>query len=505
MIKNQGGGKQMDTKLFASLDAIEMAELVEKNEIKAKELILTSLKRLEEVKDAINATTYIRAEKALIEAEKQKDKAFKGVPIFLKDISQTMKDEPSTAGAFLLRENVGLHTANFVRKLYNAGFISLGNSTTPEFALKNITEPKLYGPTRNPWNLNHSPGGSSGGAAALVASGVVPVAGASDGGGSIRIPASFTNLVGLKPTRGRTSVGPGVGRQWHGAAIDFVLTKTVRDVARSLDKLQALQAEAAFQVPLYRFSYEETMEQPIKPTKIGYVTESPVGTPVSNDAKQAVYKTVKWLEAAGHVVEEVKHPINGIQLMREYYLMNSGEMASLLRFLEQRFKRHITPEDVEIETWLLYRAGLNVSAVDFTDSIASWDLAAAKMVEFHKTYQFFITPTTAYPAPKIGELTHSEAKESFYREEIERLDTRGQQELIYDMFLPSLTYTPFTQLANLTGQPAISLPVHKTNDNLPLGVQIMAQKGEEHHLLQLAHQLEQTEIWEGMKVGTPFL
>lgn len=485
---------------YASLDAVEMANLISKKEVTSQELISLSVTRLNEVNSHINATTYVREEKALLEASKKKESAFNGVPIFLKDISQTIKGEPTTAGAKLLQNNMSLHTANFVRKLYDAGFISVGNSKTPEFALKNITEPALYGPSRNPWNIDYSPGGSSGGAAALVAAGVVPVAGASDGGGSIRIPASFTNLVGLKPTRGRTSVGPGVGRQWHGAAIDFILTKTVRDIARSLDELQVIQPEAAFQVPLYDFSYEETMKSDCKQKfKIGFTTSSPVGTPVSDEAKQAVYKTVKWLEDQGHFIEEVNHQVDGVQLMREYYLMNSGEMAALLRYFEQRLKRHITPSDVEIETWLLYRAGLHVSAVDFTESIASWDLAAEKMAQFHETYRFFVTPATAYSAPKIGELTHSEEKQAYLREEIERLDGKAQQELIYEMFLPSLTYTPFTQLANLTGQPAISVPVHKGSDGLPLGVQIMASKGEEHHLLRLAYKMEQSAIWDGMK------
>ena len=485
---------------YAKLDAVGMATLIEQNEVTSQDLIKLSLARLQEVNNKINAATYTRENSALQEAKSPKQSAFNGVPIFLKDISQTIKGEPSTAGAQLLKNQTGFQTSHFVRQLYNAGFISVGNSSTPEFALKNITEPKLHGPTRNPWNTEHSPGGSSGGAAALVAAGVVPIAGASDGGGSIRIPASFTNLVGLKPTRGRTPVGPGTGRNWHGAAIDFVLTKSVRDTARSLDELQIIQPAAAFQVPLFESSYEEAMKNAFKEKfKIGFTTKSPVGTPVSEDAKEAVHKTVKWLEDQGHIIEEVEHQVDGVQLMREYYLMNSGEMAASLRQLSNSLGRSITSQDVEIESWLLYRAGEHVSAADFTESIAAWDVAAEKMAQFHETYQFFITPATAYPAPKIGELTHSEGKQIEWREKIERLNAKEQQELIYEMFLPSLTYTPFTQLANLTGQPAISVPVHKTREGLPLGIQIMAGKGEEHHLLKIAYQLEQSPIWEGMQ------
>lgn len=484
---------------YVKYDAIALAELVERQEIERHELIDLSLSRLKEVNDQINATTYIRKEAALKEAIHQKSSTFNGVPIFLKNISQTIKGEPNSAGAQLLRNEIAPQTSNFVHDLYKAGFVSIGNSAAPEFGLKNITEPQWHGPTRNPWNTNHSPGGSSGGAAALVAAGVVPVAGASDGGGSIRIPASFTGLVGLKPTRGRTAVGPGAGRNWHGAAIDFVLTKSVRDTARSLDALQTIQPEAAFQVPIYESSYEKTMSEPyVQNIKIGFTIDSPVGTPVSAEAEQAVLKTVQWLEKEGYHIEEVDHQVDGVEIMRQYYLMNSGEMASLLRKFSTIFKRKLTSTDVEIETWLLARAGESVSAADFTESIAAWDIAAEKMTRFHKNYDFFITPATAYPAPKIGELTHEKQQRLVWIEKIERLNATEQQELIYDMFLPSLTYTPFTQLANLTGQPAISVPVHKTKEGLPLGVQIMAGKGEEHRLLRLAHMLEQSSIWEGM-------
>lgn len=485
---------------YAALDAVSMANLIERKEMSREEFIELAFERLEKVNAKINAITHTRKEKALEEAMEEQMSAFKGVPIVLKDAGQTIKDEPSTSGARLLQNNTASHTSNFVKGLYDAGFISIGRATSPEFGIKNITEPKLYGPTRNPWNTDYSPGGSSGGSAALVAAGVVPVAGASDGGGSIRIPASFTGLVGLKPTRGRTPVGPGTGRLGHGAAIEFVLAKTVRDVARSLDELQTFQPEAAFQVPLYESSYEQVMKDPYKePLRIGFTATSPVGMRVSEDAKEAVYKTVKLLESFGFVVEEVEHQVDGVRLMEEYYLVNSGKIVSLIRLLEKQLKREITADDIEIETWLLYKAGLNVSAADFSDSIAFWDIAAEKMVRFHEKYDFFITPTTAFPAPEVGHFTHSEEKEQFLREEIERLEGKAQLDLIYDMFEPSLEYTPYTQLANLTGQPAISVPLHITKNGLPLGVQIMARKGEEHQLIRLAHILEQSPIWEGLK------
>ncbi|WP_330949524.1 amidase [Virgibacillus sp. MG-45] len=496
----------MNENTYLSLDATAMAQLIKQKETTPKELALLAYAQLDKVNDSIHAVTHQRMEqvmKAIANIDPTYAQ-FSGVPILLKNISQAIEGELLTSGSKLFQHSVAEQDSHFVRKIREAGFSMLGHTNTPEFGLKNITEPKLYGPTRNPWNLAYSPGGSSGGAAAAIAAGVVPLAGASDGGGSIRIPASFSGLFGLKPTRGRTPVGPGTGRQWHGASIDFVLSRTVRDSAALLDVLQVIQPAAAFQTPLYRAGYKQTLEQPLpKKLRIGYTTASPVGTPVSEDAKRAVKKVLHWLEGQGHLVEEVDNGVDGIQLMKDYYLMNSGEIATLVEGLERSLGRSITAEDVEIETWVLNEAGKSVSAAAFSASLASWDVAAANMAAFHETYDFYVTPATAYTAPKIGELTHSPESEALLQKEIATSDTVKKQEVIWDMFLPSLTYTPYTQLANLTGQPAMSVPVYTSEEGLPLGVQFMAPKGMEHQLLQLAYQMEQSDIWVGMK-GNPY-
>lgn len=487
----------MDLHTYSALDAVEMASLIKQMEVTPLELLECSFQQLDKVNPTLNAVTYDRREKALHEAsQNQFDQGlFAGVPFFLKD-TQALAQTKLTLGSKLFQNNRPNQDSHLVRKFREAGLLFMGHTTAPEFALKNITESKYYGPTRNPWNKNYSPGGSSGGSAALVASGVVPVAGASDGGGSIRIPASFSGLFGLKPTRGRTPVGPGVGRQWQGAAIDFVLSRTVRDSAAMLDVLQTIQQEAAFQVPLYPKKYRDILTGEFeKPLRIGFTKKSPVDTPVSEDAKLAVERTAKWLESQGHIVEEVDNQVDGKQLMRNYYLMNSGEMAMTIRQLERTFGRTITADDVEIESWLLHQAGQVVSAAEFSESLASWDIAAMQMAKLHETYDFYMTPAAASIAPKIGELTHSKASEENLHIQMEKADKHEKQALIYEMFLPSLTYTPFTQLANLTGQPAMSVPVHLSKEGMPLGVQMIANKGEEDRLLQLAYQLEQSELW----------
>ncbi|WP_340395231.1 amidase [Paenibacillus sp. FSL E2-0177] len=491
---------------YSTYDALGLASLVKAREISPRELVEAAFARLDEVNPVINAVVRTRREAALREADEMpvqdNTRPFAGVPFLLKDISQSIAGEPITCGAMLMKNNVARWDSNYVARIRKAGFIPLGHTNTPEFGLKNITENVLHGPARNPWNLEYSPGGSSGGAAAAVASGIVPVAGASDGGGSIRIPASFTGLFGLKPTRGRTPVGPGVGRQWQGASIDFALTRSVRDSAAMLDLLQVVQPEAAFQTPLYPGVYLDDLFKPTqRKLRIGFTTASPVGTPVSEEAVNAVLKTVKWLEAEGHAVEEIESPVNGTRLMENYYTMNAGEVAAMFVSLERNMGRSITAYDVDIITWVLGETGKNVSAAEFVHSLDEWDVAAAQMAELFNHYDLYITPTNANSAPKIGELTHKPAEIAKLLH-VNELPKEEQSRLIYEMFEPSLTYTPFTQLANLTGQPAMSVPVHKSANGLPLGVQVMANKGREDLLLQLAAQLEQSALWIGMN-GNP--
>lgn len=486
----------MDTLEYQTYDAVGLAELVKNKQVTKAELLKVAFERLDQVNPKLNAVVRTRKSKAVEELnEAESGGVFSGVPLFLKDISQAIEGEVLSAGSKLLEDHVSSRDSYYVEKARLAGFQLLGHSNTPEFGLKNITEPVAYGATRNPWHLNHSPGGSSGGAAALVASGVVPMAGASDGGGSIRIPAGFTGLFGLKPTRGRTPVGPGTGRQWQGAAIDFALSRTVRDSARFLDVQKIYQPAAAFHVPLDERSYYDLQYQPLKrKLRIAYTTASPVRTAVTEDAKQAVIKTVNYLATLGHEIEEIEAPINGVHLMQDYYTMNAGEMHKVIRGLERQFSRLLTADDLDIFTYALHKVGKEVSAADFSESLDHWDLASANMEEFHHTFDLYITPTNAAPAPEIGELTPDQAM-------IERLlnvdhyTKKEQLALIYDMFLPSLTYTPFTQLANLTGQPAMSIPVSLSATGLPLGCQVMAAVGREDLLLSLAFMLEASPIW----------
>ena len=493
----------MDFKQYQAYDATGLAALVKQKQVSPEELLKVSMERIQAVNPQVNAVVRTRETKALAEiAQLPPSAPLYGVPFLAKNISQAIKGEVLSSGSRLLEKNQQQRDSHYITKVRQAGFQLLGHTNTPEFGLKNITEPDYYGPTRHPMNLKHSPGGSSGGAASAIMSGMVPLAGASDGGGSIRIPAGFTGLVGLKPTRGRTPVGPGTGRQWQGASIDFVLSKTVRDTALMLDQLQVYQPEAAFNVPLYDGKYSEAWSEPIKePLRIAYSVHSPVSTPVSEKAKEVVLKTAALLSEWGHDVEEQAPPINGVDLMQHYYVMNAGEMNKVIGQLEQGLQKNITQEEIDPFTYALHETGKLITAADYSQSLDGWDEASRKMHAFHDTYDLYLTPTNAFQAPEIGALAPSESMVKQIKA-ISSLTKDKRLALVYEMFLPSLTYTPFTQLANLTGQPAVSLPLGMSDDQLPLGCQFMAPKGREDILLRLSFQLEQSSLWQTPTVSS---
>ena len=473
-------------------DALYYTELLRTKKVSPAELFVDACKKIDRDKPRYNADVHTRREKALHEARKRDvgNTLFGGVPILIKDVGQDLAGEPSTSGSQLLRNYVAPRTSHFIEAIEKAGFIVIGQTSTPEFGFKNITDAVIHGPTRNPFNRDHSPGGSSGGAAAAVASDMVAIATASDGGGSIRIPASFTGLVGLKPTRGRTPVGPGAYRGWQGASISFALTKTVRDTAMMLDALQTIQAAAPFQTPLFPGShFQEQQSGKHRKFRIAYSLESPVKSVVSADAKQAVLQTVTVLEELGYEVEEKKPDIDGILLMEAYYAMNGAETDAMLRGFAAKLGRPLTADDMELVSWSLYQYGQTISGGDYSLALGLWDQAAATMDQFHESYDLLLQPTTAAGAPRIDHAFQSEElKERMRRADL--LSAADRKEVVWTMFEESLGVTPFTQQANLTGQPAISLPVYRTDSGLPLGVQFTAPKGKEEWLLDIAAVLE---------------
>lgn len=430
----------------------------------------------------------------MVEAENRdfSDKPLSGVPIFLKDLGQEQAGEPSTAGSRLFTRYYAKETNNYVKKFEELGFIILGRSSTPEFGFKNISDAQIHGSVNLPDDVTRNAGGSSGGAAALVSSGISPLAPASDGGGSIRIPASFNGLIGLKPTRRRISVGPISFRGWQGASVQSALTKTVRDTARLLYHMQTCQMKSPFILPKLS---KVSLEQPFRPLKVAFSTVSPIGGKVSESAIKATKKAIRVLENLGHHVYEISdQTLNGIEAMQSYYIMNSVETAAMFDGIEGALGRSMTLEDMELMTWAIFQSGQKIPAKVYSKILAQWDLYSYQMAVFHEGYDILLTPTVADMAPKHGRFALSESLQNQLKQ-IADFDWPKQQELIWAMFADSLDWTPFTQQANLTGQPSISLPIYRNADGLSLGVQLTAARGREDLLLLLAKQMEESSIF----------
>ncbi|HFI0635014.1 TPA: amidase [Streptococcus suis] len=471
-------------------DATAMAQAVNQKQVSAKELVQESIDRIEKLNPDLNAVVSKQYDEALKEAEKEDylGKPFAGVPFLLKDLGQNEKGQPSSAGSRLLAGRPAGHTDTYVQRLKDLGFIIVGRTNTPEFGFKNISDASLHGPVNLPLDPSRNAGGSSGGAAAALASGMVSIAAASDGGGSIRIPASFNGLIGLKTSRGRIPVGPKSYRGWQGASSNFALTKSVRDTKRLLYHLQTYQVEAPF--PLALLPEQSLFSSTDRSLKIAYSLESPIGSSVSTDAQQAVLSLLPQLEALGHQVTELSSPIlDGIEVMQAYYLMNSVETAQMFEEIEAGLGRSMTPDDMEVMTWAIYQSGQTIPAKLYSKVLQDWDRYSASMADFHQHYDLLLTPTVADVAPKLDQFTHSQEMldRLLHTQELAMAE---QQSLIWEMFAESLAWTPFTQQANITGQPSISLPTYVRADGLPIGIQLTAAKGREDLLLQLADQME---------------
>ncbi|EGO2712011.1 amidase [Enterococcus faecalis] len=469
-------------------DGLYWVQQLKEQKVSRTELLKDIEKKVQKLNPKINGFVTFDSQKAeaTYQKNKQQDTLFAGLPFPLKMLGQEKAGWSATAGSQLFKNSTATTTSNFVKQAETIGLMPLGQTNAPEFGFKNITDPALYGPARNPWNLEHSPGGSSGGAAAVVASGIVPIAGASDGGGSIRIPASFSGLIGLKPSRGSMPVGPEGWRGWQGASIDFALTISMRDTKALFYGLRGSHSGAPYQAPLAEWQ-THTKKQRLK---IALCTASPIGSRISPEATQAAKQAADFLAAAGHEIIEIPYPVDGAALIRSYYQMNGAETTAMMNSIQQGLGRPIRKEEIEPFSWTMHQFGQKIPAATYVHSLQLWDQAAVTMEELFQKFDLFLSPTTAFSAPKINEDLQSEHIRQ-RMEQAAELTEAELAELIYDYFDKSLQLTPYTQLANLTGQPAISLPTHVTATGLPLGIQLLAARGREDLLFQVGEQFEQ--------------
>jgi amidase len=479
-------------------DGLGLARLVREKKVPAKELCEEAIRRIEKLNPILNAvvTPMFDIGRKIADGPLPQG-PFAGVPFLLKDLISAYAGARMTWGCRAYKDYVPDYDSELVRRFKKAGLVPLGKTNTPEFGLMGITEPELHGPTRNPWNPERTPGGSSGGSAAAVAAGMVPIASGGDGGGSIRIPSCYCGLFGLKPTRGRTPTGPKFGKLWQGASVEHVLTRSVRDCAAMLDAVAGEDPGAPYVIKPPERPYSDEINRDPGSLKIAFNTQSPLGTETHETFKKAVVETAKLLEELGHRVEEAKPDINGVKLAHSYFTLYFGETAADIKLAESDLKRKVGRKDFEITTWFFGRLGRCYSAADFVEAMREWDTAARVMGEFHQKYDLYLTPTVAFPAARIGELL-PKSYEKIAMELISFLHLAPLAKatsLVNQIAIQTLAKTPFTQLANFTGQPAMNVPLHWDDDGMPCGVQFIAPFGDEATLFRLAAQLEKAKPW----------
>jgi len=462
---------------FDSFDAVGLADLVSRGEVKAEDLLEAAVERYQSVNDKVNAVVtplFDEARKAI--SDGLPDGPLKGVPFLLKDLYADMAGTPLANGCGLFADNVSAADTEIVQRYKNAGLVIMGKTNTPEFGLTVTTEPRHGGATRNPWNTEHSAGGSSGGAAAAVAARIVPAAHASDGGGSIRIPASCCGLFGLKPTRGRISVGPFNGEGWAGMSMQHAVTISVRDSAALLDAVAGpATGDPYYAAPPSRPYFEEVGTEPGK-LRLAVSTQSPNGTEVDGECVEGVQNAVQLCKSLGHSVEEVAPNYDHEKLRDAAATIIQSNTAAAVNARARDLGRELQKGDVENITWLMTQSGNGVSAESYINAVKTIHAESRKIAAFFETYDAFIMPTLGQPPAPIG-LFH--------------MDTEDIGDYVRNL----MTYSPFCQMANATGQPAMSMPLHWSQKGLPVGVQFVGRYADEATLFRLASQIELESPW----------
>ena len=468
-------GINMAFKEFGSYDGLGLAELVRKKQVSPAELLDEAVARTARIDPQINAVVV----KHYDYAERQIDNGlpagpFSGVPFLLKDL-EILKDTRTTSGASVLKDNIADHTGTLAQRFLDAGLSIFGKTSSPEFGLMPTTEPRLHGPTRNPWNLAHSSGGSSGGAAAVVAARILPVAHASDGGGSIRIPAAASGVFGLKPSRARTPLGPDRGEGWGGFSCGHVVSISVRDSAAMLDAIAGPEPSSPYVAPAPQRPFLEEVGRDPGRLRIAFTDKSPYGDAVDPEIAAATRDIASLLAGLGHHVEERAPPLAADPAVVMATIV-AANTALTVRLLEQRFGRAMTNRDLETLTLASAHNAAKTTATDYVAAqLAAFQISRA-LATFFESCDVFLCPTLCSPALRIGELNPMAEDLSHIPPILRR-------------------YMPATSMFNMSGQPSMSMPLAWNAAGLPLGMMFSARLGDEATLFRLAAQLEQERPW----------
>jgi len=447
---------------YGEYDGLGLAELVRRGEVTPGELVEEAISRIEKLNPHLNAVIHKMYDLARKAAEGElPDGPFKGVPFLLKDMGAAYAGVPMRCGSRFLNDYVPDYDSELVKRYKAAGVIVVGKTNLPELALSTVTEPELFGPTNNPWDLTRTPGGSSGGAAAAVSARIVPLAHGSDGGGSIRIPSSCCGLFGLKPTRGRNPAGPDLGQAWHGLLVEHVLTRTVRDSAAMLDATAGPDVGAPYYAPPpSRPFLDEVGTEPGR-LRIAF-TSGPVGASAAHgDCLQGLETTAQLCRELGHELIEATPDVD---MWDALVKMVDGEILADVKEAESRLGRTAAPSDFDPNTWEAISRARQLTAAEFCIAVRTVHRCARQIGQFFGGYDVLLTPTLGMPPVTTG-------------------------------WQGAKNYLLFTPWANVTGQPAMSVPLHWNDEGLPIGMQLLGRYADEATLFRLAGQLERARPW----------
>jgi len=462
---------------FERHDGLGLAELIRTKEVTAEEVLAATLERIDARNPAINAvvTRMDEQARAAIRAGLP-DGPFKGVPHLLKDLGALYTGVVTSYGSRLFADYIADHDSEIVTRMKRAGLVIVGKSNTPEMGIAPSTEPRLHGVTRNPWSLDHSAGGSSGGAAAAVAAGMLPMAHATDGGGSIRIPASACGLFGLKPTRARNPMGPDAGEGWSGASIGHAVTWTVRDSAALLDATSGPDVGDPYWAPPPARPFLQEVGRDPGRLRIALTTAPWIEGPVDPECADAARAAARLCESLGHHIEEARPQIDEAAWLKSTLVIVTASLTFTLETRAAALGRALKSDDVERITWERVELGKTFSAADYARAIHTVHRTGRAVARFLERYDVLITPTMAKPPHPLGVLSLSSPDSAAFM--------AGRSASV-----------GFTSLFNSSGHPAMSVPLAMSRSGLPLGVQFVARFGDEATLFRLASQLEAAQPW----------
>ncbi len=484
---------------YGALDALGLADLVRRREVTAAELLDEAIARAARVNDRLNAVvTPLHDEARRAIAAGLPEGPFAGVPFLLKDLDADCEGTLISSGSRFLAGRRSTHDATLVARYRRAGLVIFGKTNTPELGLTPYTEPELFGPTRNPWDSARTPGGSSGGAAAAVAAGIVPMAHANDGGGSIRIPASCCGLFGLKPTRGRTPVGPDCSEVWNGMAIGHAVTRTVRDSAALLDATAGPESTASHFAPPPARPFLDEVGAPPGRLRVALTRRPHLGIAAPHaDCVAAAEDAARLMSSLGHHVEEHDLDLDAEALARDFFLVVCVAIATRIAQDARASGRRPRRAELQTSTRITAEIGRQRSAVQLAAAHERLDAVARSAARFFERFDLLLSPTLGLPPPAIGAL-HPSGLEAFAHEALLalRLGVLLRLPGVVDSAVRRVfTFMPFTPLANVTGAPSMTVPLFWNAAGLPIGAMFTARVGDEATLLRLGAQLESARPW----------